>query len=238
MSYVANISDVSYNHYTVPYDARVRDLYVDRNFYGPSITGATGPTGPQGPTGNTGPQGIQGIIGPTGLQGNQGIPGSTGPQGVQGVTGPTGPIGPSYINDGFCVIQLGDTNYTTNPQKILFNTDNALYGGYNYGGIYSFGTSTATIATTGIYALATQIDYIHDFNAVDQTMLLSVRRNGLSIVTSSIFYSAFSNDIETIVISKIVALNAGDLIEVYLSGPVSIDQSIGTLSFLSCQRIA
>ena len=48
MSYIQNISNVDYNHHDVPSDVRCRDLYVDRNFFGPVVQG---PTGPQGNTG-------------------------------------------------------------------------------------------------------------------------------------------------------------------------------------------
>ena len=103
MSYVKAISDVSYNHYSVPIDARVRDLYVDRNYYGPGGGGATGPTGPSGETGSqglqgpTGAQGDAGSTGPTGSQGLSGETGDTGPTGPQGLQGPTGVTGPTGL---------------------------------------------------------------------------------------------------------------------------------------------
>lgn len=253
MSYVSNISDVSYNHFSVPYDARVRDLYVDRNFYGPSITGATGPTGPAGPTGA---QGNQGNTGPTGIQGNQGIPGITGPTGATGATGtqgnigatgttgPTGPqgiqgdTGPAFIKDGFCVILLGDVDYLNNHQQVQFNSNTPLYGGYNAGGLFDFGSFTAEIQTTGIYVIASQVDYIHNFNPADETITLTITRNGLPLNITSVFYTRDSNDIETLVSAKVATLVSGDVIEAYIGGPVSSDQLIGTLSFLSCQRVA
>lgn len=101
MSYVKGISDTSYNHETVPIDARVRDLYVDRDFFAPSFSGSTGPTGPQGIPGATGPQGIPGATGP------QGIPGVTGPQGIQGLTGPTGSSGIVSISNNGGSAEIG-----------------------------------------------------------------------------------------------------------------------------------
>lgn len=256
MAYVSNISDVSYNHFSVPFDARVRDLYVDRFFYGPNITGPTGPTGPQGiqgPTGPTGAQGIQGnqgipgVTGPTGAQGIQGVTGPTGlggptgAQGIQGIQGPQGPQGdpgPSYINDGFCVILLGDVDYLNNPQQVQFNSDTATYGGYNYGGLFNFGSFKAKIQTTGIYVISCQVDYIHNFNPADETVVLSIRRNGSTLINVSLFYMQNSNDIETVTATRNVALESGDLIEAYINVPVSSNQLIGTLSSFSCQRVA
>lgn len=60
MSYVKNISDTSYDHSDTNYDCRIRDLYVDGSYYGPSIVGPTGPTGPTGATGATGATGPAG----------------------------------------------------------------------------------------------------------------------------------------------------------------------------------
>lgn len=250
MAYVSNISDVSYNHLNRPFNGRFNDLYVDGNFYGPNITGPTGPTGPAGPTGPTGAQGIQGnqgipgVTGPTGPQGNQGNPGTTGPTGAQGIQGPQGPQGPqgdpgpSYINDGFCVILLGDVDYLTNPQQVQFNSDSATYGGYNYGGLFDFGGFVAKIQTTGIYVLTCQVDYIHNFNPSDETVVLSIRRNGSTLINVSLFYMQNSNDIETVTATRNVALDSGDLIEAYINVPVSSNQLIGTLSSFSCQRVA
>lgn len=208
MAYVRNISDVTYNHLNLPFNGRFNDLYVDGNFYGPNITGSTGATGPTGPTGATGAQGIQ------------------------------GDPGPSFINEGFCVIQSTDVDYLNNPQQIRFDTDNALFGGYNYGGIFDFGGFTGKIQNRGLYIIACQVDYIHNFNTAYETMVLTVTRNGGNLIASSIFYVRNSNDIETITCVKVAALESGDIIEAYLSGPVSSDQLIGSLSFLSCQRIA
>lgn len=157
---------------------------------------------------------------------------------LDGAMGPTGATGNNNPFDGFCVSQLGDIDYTTNPQQVQFNNGDVFYGNYNYGGLYDFGTYTATIQTTGIYVICCQVDYIHNFNTNEETMVLSVRRNGNYLIDTSLFYAATSNDIETIVATKVVALNSGDIISVILGGPVTSDQLIGTLSFLSCQRLA
>jgi hypothetical protein len=84
MSYVQNISNINYNHATTNYDGRFRDLYVDRNFYGPSgTTGTIGPTGPNGNTGPTGPNGNTGATGPMGATGPTGSPGPAGGNTIQ-----------------------------------------------------------------------------------------------------------------------------------------------------------
>lgn len=51
MSYVTNISNLSYDHADTPWSARFNDLYVDGDIIGPSVVGPTGPTGPTGPAG-------------------------------------------------------------------------------------------------------------------------------------------------------------------------------------------
>lgn len=58
MSWTTNVANVNYDHSTVPYDVRCRDLIVDRNS---NISGSTGPPGPPGPPGATGPPGTDGI---------------------------------------------------------------------------------------------------------------------------------------------------------------------------------
>lgn len=75
MSWVTNVSNVNYDHSTVPYDVRCRNLIVDGTS---NISGATGPPGPPGPAGPPGPDGIDTLNQPGG-----------GSQVAQNITGTT-----------------------------------------------------------------------------------------------------------------------------------------------------
>lgn len=284
MSYVKAISDVSYNHYSVPIDARVRDLYVDRNYYGPGGGGATGPTGPSGETGSqglqgptgaqgdagstgptgsqglsgvtgsqgpTGPQGLQGptgVTGPTGLRGLQGITGPTGPTGrtgptgTQGDTGTTGPTGPSFTAQGFSVALTADQDILTGNTQILYDFTSSSYGLYN-SGMYDTSTGIASITQTGIYAISASATYNHDFNITNETLVLTVFRNGFGnfpIMISTLFYPSVNNDYSTVNCSGTFSLLSGDTLEVWFNCPLATNQSIvaTTRSGFSVQRVA
>jgi hypothetical protein len=243
MAYVKNISDVSFNHYTTPFDVRCRDLYVDRNFYGPAIP--PGPTGPTGPTGPAGPTGDQGIPGPTGSPGSQGVPGPTGPTGPSGIPGPTGPTGAStsFANKGFSVELLGDVEISTSTTLVPFNNVDSARGEFNTSGWYNTLSSIALIQESGTYIISSTCIYFHNFNVSNETITLEIFRNGLGgqqLIQNRTFYTVASNDEETLVCTNIVNLLLGDTLQVYMSVPFAGDgnQFIGTLSRFSCQRIA
>lgn len=162
---------------------------------------------------------------------------------LDGAVGPTGPAGPSsFQNDGFSVLLTGgDFDVTSQDTLVPFNSANPTFGGFNPSSIYNTSTYTATIINTGIYLLTTSVDYTHNFNTASETAVVNIKRGGLSgnsLAASSLFYASLSNDIETIVCTKIVALNAGDNISVWLSVPVTSDQTISSNSHFSCQRLA
>ena len=265
MSYSENISNVNYNHVDVPFDVRCRDLYVDRNYFGPSISGQTGPTGPQGPPGPPGPQGIPG---PTGAQGNpgnlgptgpQGIPGNpgptgpqgitgnlgpTGPQGIQGIQGPQGPQGPTFERQGWCVSLKNDIILNSFQTTIPYDFIDPDYGQYNDGGWYLDPTGIGLIRETGYYIIRATASYEHQFNTVDDIPILYIYKNGPSgfpISSSATLYPSTYNEYLTLHTSNTVFLRAGDTLEVILavsiSGSTQLVRSF-PLTVFSCQRVA
>jgi len=260
MSWVRNVSDFSYNHAEVPYDVRCRDLCVDRFFCGPTggFVGTTGPTGPTGdtgsqgiqgipgPTGDTGSQGIQGIPGPTGdtgpqgIQGNTGHTGSTGPPGIQGATGVTGPA-TSFAGQGFNVALTPQTPIVSSVTLVPYNTVSADRGEFNTLGWYALGFDTALIPIAGTYIISAYVDYIHDFNILNEKVSIAIYRNGLGgqqLCRTYYLYSAASNDTETVMTTCVVDLLTNDTLQVYFSCPLTTNQSMGSLSKFSCQRLA
>lgn len=208
-------------------------------------TGPTGPTGPQGllgatgPTGPTGPQGLPGATGPTGPTGPQGLVGATGPtgpasttagptgptgpQGLLGATGPTGPTGPTAGLNAYAG-KFSDTPQTINltigtPSQIALPSSmpnlNATYTPAN----------SITIATAGNY----EINYFSNVSvAIGATVTQAVRINGTNI-PSTVTTRVLSVGVGSIYSgSVIVALAAGDVIDMALSALLAVGVTLGT----------
>ena len=158
---------------------------------------------------------------------------------LNGSIGPTGP-GNSFTNQGFSVELSGDTNFVSGVMLIPFDNVSTSRGGFT--GWFNTSINTALIQQTGTYIVSCCCDYVHDgFRTFDETMVLNIKRNGLggsTLVSNSLYYAAASNDLETLVAVNVVNLLAGDTLQAYLTGPLSTNQLIGTLSRFSCQRLA
>lgn len=144
-------------------------------------------------------------------------------------------------NQGFSVVYSGpDITLTNTSTLVPFNSADPLYGGFNPLSIFNTSTYEATIQENGIYLLSTNVDYTHNFNTSNQTPVVSIRRGIFNLASASAFYSSTSNDIESIPCSKIVQLNSGDIIGVYLSVPItSVNQTISAIfTQFSCQKLA
>lgn len=220
MSYVSNIANVLYNHESVNYDCRVRDLYVDRNFYGPT-GGFVGPTGP---------------IGPTGAPGIDGVTGAT------GATGPTG-VANSFEDKGFSVSTNGDIILASPLSLIICNNVNTSQGQYNTSGWYNTSSGVGSISEPGTYIVTATVEYEHNFNTVQETPTLTIFRNssgGQPLARGIALYPDFYNDSITLTATNTVKLLLGDTVEAYffVSYAGGSDQLILTGSKFSCQRIA
>ncbi len=194
-------------------------------------TGPAGPVGPTGPTGATGPQGVQGI---QGLQGIQGIPGATGPtgatgpqgvqgiQGIQGVTGPTGATGTADLN-------AYGGGYNTTPQTLNLTiggtTQLPLPSAMPLKNVTNTPVNSLTVGATGVY----EINYFSNVSAaLGTTVTMSVRRNGTAIPQATIsrvlsvgVSSLYSGSI-------IIALTAGDVIDMALSALLAVGVTLGS----------
>ena len=166
---------------------------------------------PQGPTG---PQGLQGITGPTGPQGLQGI---TGPTGATGATGPTAGLnayGGRYSNTSQTInITVGGASQiplaTTMPNlNTTYTTANAI-----------------TVNQTGNY----EINFYSNMSvAAGATVTMAVRRNGTNI-PATIITRALSAGVSSIYSgSVIVALTAGDNIDLAMSALITVGVTLGT----------
>ena len=206
----------------------------------PGATGPTGATGPQGvqgiqgipgvtgPTGATGEQGIQGATGPTGATGEQGIQGATGPtgatgeQGIQGVTGPTGATGTADLN-------AYGGGYNTTPQTLNLTiggtTQLPLPSAMPLKNVTNTPVNSLTVGATGVY----EINYFSNVSAaLGTTVTMSVRRNGTAIPQATIsrvlsvgVSSLYSGSI-------IIALTAGDVIDMALSALLAVGITLGS----------
>ena len=206
----------------------------------PGVTGPTGATGEQGiqgatgPTGATGEQGIQGATGPTGatgsqgVQGIQGIPGVTGPtgatgeQGIQGATGPTGATGTADLN-------AYGGGYNTTPQTLNLTiggtTQLPLPSAMPLKNVTNTPVNSLTVGATGVY----EINYFSNVSAaLGTTVTMSVRRNGTAIPQATIsrvlsvgVSSLYSGSI-------IIALTAGDVIDMALSALLAVGVTLGS----------
>ena len=187
--------------------------------------GATGATGPIGPTGPTGADGAAGPIGPTGATGADGAAGPigpTGPTGADGAAGPTGPTGVANLN------AYGGL-YNATPQTL-----NLTIGGTTQLPIaatmplknvtYSTPANTITVANAGVY----EINYYTNLSAaLGTTVTLSVRRNGTAIPQATLSRVLAVGVGSLYNGSVLVALNAGDVIDMAISALLAVGVTLG-----------
>ena len=181
---------------------------------------ATGPTGAAGLAGATGP------TGPTGAAGLAGATGPTGPTGAAGLAGATGPTGATGIAGG--IASFG-SKYSDAPQTINITLGGTTQVGLPTGGPnlnMSYATVNAiTVTQTGTY----QISYLLNGSvAVGTTVTMSVRRNGTAIPGASIS-RVLSVGTGTLYSGTVmVALTAGDVIDMALSALVAVGVTLST----------
>ena len=191
-------------------------------------TGADGAAGPIGPTGATGADGAAGPIGPTGPTGATGADGAagpigpTGPTGADGAAGPTGPTGVANLN------AYGGL-YNATPQTL-----NLTIGGTTQLPIaatmplknvtYSTPANTITVANAGVY----EINYYTNLSAaLGTTVTLSVRRNGTAIPQATLSRVLAVGVGSLYNGSVLVALNAGDVIDMAISALLAVGVTLG-----------
>ncbi len=185
-------------------------------------TGATGPIGPTGPTGADGAAGPIGPTGPTGADGAAGPIGPTGPTGADGAAGPTGPTGVANLN------AYGGL-YNATPQTL-----NLTIGGTTQLPIaatmplknvtYSTPANTITVANAGVY----EINYYTNLSAaLGTTVTLSVRRNGTAIPQATLSRVLAVGVGSLYNGSVLVALNAGDVIDMAISALLAVGVTLG-----------
>ena len=185
-------------------------------------TGATGPTGPTGATGADGAAGPTGPTGPTGADGAAGPIGPTGPTGADGAAGPTGPTGVANLN------AYGGL-YNATPQTL-----NLTIGGTTQLPIaatmplknvtYSTPANTITVANAGVY----EINYYTNLSAaLGTTVTLSVRRNGTAIPQATLSRVLAVGVGSLYNGSVLVALNAGDVIDMAISALLAVGVTLG-----------
>ena len=183
--------------------------------------GPTGPTGADGAIGPTGPTGADGAIGPTGPTGADGAIGPTGPTGADGAIGPTGPTGIADLN------AYGGL-YNTTPQTLNLTiggtTQLPLPSAMPLKNVTNTPANSLTVGTAGVY----EINYFTNVSAaLGTTVTMAVRRNGTAIPQASIsrvlsvgVSSLYSGSI-------IIALNAGDVIDMALSALLAVGITLG-----------
>ena len=185
-------------------------------------TGATGPTGATGAMGATGATGPIGPTGPTGADGAAGPIGPTGPTGADGAAGPTGPTGVANLN------AYGGL-YNATPQTL-----NLTIGGTTQLPIaatmplknvtYSTPANTITVANAGVY----EINYYTNLSAaLGTTGTLSVRRNGTAIPQATLSRVLAVGVGSLYNGSVLVALNAGDVIDMAISALLAVGVTLG-----------
>ena len=185
-------------------------------------TGATGPTGATGAMGATGATGPIGPTGPTGADGAAGPIGPTGPTGADGAAGPTGPTGAANLN------AYGGL-YNATPQTL-----NLTIGGTTQLPIaatmplknvtYSTPANTITVANAGVY----EINYYTNLSAaLGTTVTLSVRRNGTAIPQATLSRVLAVGVGSLYNGSVLVALNAGDVIDMAISALLAVGVTLG-----------
>ena len=185
-------------------------------------TGATGPTGATGAMGATGATGPIGPTGPTGADGAAGPIGPTGATGADGAAGPTGPTGVANLN------AYGGL-YNATPQTL-----NLTIGGTTQLPIaatmplknvtYSTPANTITVANAGVY----EINYYTNLSAaLGTTVTLSVRRNGTAIPQATLSRVLAVGVGSLYNGSVLVALNAGDVIDMAISALLAVGVTLG-----------
>ena len=199
-------------------------------------TGVTGPTGPTGDTGATGETGVTGPTGPTGdtgATGETGVTGPTGPTGDTGATGETGATGAEAIlaygglyNDSTQLITIpaGGEEGVALPESMA-NTNVTL------------GTDSITIDIAGDY----RVEYFIQLQSTsgDFGVLAGVQINGLFLQSSLISTIVLTSAFETVTLSAIVTLAAGDVLTLALSSVTggSVLFGAGTSANLSVMRL-
>ena len=200
-------------------------------------TGATGPTGPTGATGADGAAGPTGPTGPTGADGAAGPIGPTGPTGADGAAGPTGPTGPTGADGaagptgptGVANLNAYGGLYNATPQTL-----NLTIGGTTQLPIaatmplknvtYSTPANTITVANAGVY----EINYYTNLSAaLGTTVTLSVRRNGTAIPQATLSRVLAVGVGSLYNGSVLVALNAGDVIDMAISALLAVGVTLG-----------
>ncbi len=188
-------------------------------------TGADGAAGPIGPTGPTGADGAAGPTGPTGATGADGAAGPTGPTGATGADGAAGPTGPT----GVANLNAYGGLYNATPQTL-----NLTIGGTTQLPIaatmplknvtYSTPANTITVANAGVY----EINYYTNLSAaLGTTVTLSVRRNGTAIPQATLSRVLAVGVGSLYNGSVLVALNAGDVIDMAISALLAVGVTLG-----------
>ncbi|MDE7329763.1 MAG: collagen-like protein [Clostridia bacterium] len=194
------------------------------------VIGATGPTGATGVAGATGPTGATGVAGVTGPTGATGVAGVTGPTGATGVAGATGPTGATGVTGptGTADLNAYGGLYNTTPQTLNLTiggtTQLPITATMPLKNVAYTPANSITVGTTGVY----EINYFSNVSAaLGTTVTMSVRRNGtaipqatisrvLSVGVSSLYSGSF-----------IIALTAGDVIDMALSALLAVGITLG-----------
>ena len=196
-------------------------------------TGPTGPTGLTGATGPTGPTGATGAIGATGPTGPTGaastVAGPTGPTGLAGATGPTGPTGATGPTGSGTGLASFGSKYSETPQTLNIALGGTTQVGLPTGGPnsnMSYTTVNAiTVNQTGTYQIAY---FLNGTVAVGTTVTLAVRRNGTAIPGASISRLLAVGTGSLYSGTVMIALTAGDVIDLAVSALVAVGITLGT----------
>ncbi len=184
-------------------------------------TGATGATGVAGPTGATG---ATGVAGPTGATGATGVAGPTGATGATGVAGPTGATGATGVAD----LNAYGGLYNTTPQTLNLTiggtTQLPIPSAMPLKNVTDTPVNSLTVGATGVY----EINYFSNVSAaLGTTVTMSVRRNGTAIPQATIS-RVLSVGVSTLYSgSIIIALTAGDVIDMALSALLAVGVTLG-----------
>lgn len=183
-------------------------------FTGP--TGATGPTGPIGPTGATGPTGVTGPTGPTGPTGATGATGATGPTGPTGPTGATGSDGTDGENG---LAAYGGLSNTTAPvaavqPSAVSTVQIQLPDGMSSSNVSYTPANSLTVINPGDYEINFWVDLV---DVCARMVTIAIRRNGVNIPNATITRNIRSGMNTVFSGSIILALAAGDVIDMTLT---------------------
>ena len=179
------------------------------------IQGEPGSTGVQGPAGEPGPAGAQGEPGPAGIQGEPGPAGVQGPAGEPGPAGPQGEIGPTGPE---AILAYGGL-YNDSTQAITIPTGNV---GVGVALPESMASSNVTLESNSI-TIDIAGDYrVESFLQLQSTsdtigVLAGVQINGLFLQFALMSTIVLTSDFETVTLSGIVTLAAGDVLTLALS---------------------